>query len=58
MSTHLEQRIESQHIIIEKLFDLFAEYGYNYREARELLQDAVHWLDVQPVQPASSTDRL
>lgn len=58
MATDLEQRIESQHVIIRKLFDLFAEYEYNYKEARELLQDAVCWLDVQLVQPASSTERL
>lgn len=58
MATNDGQRVELDKTIIEKLLDSFAEYGYNYRQARQLLQDAVGWLDEQPVQKASSTERL
>lgn len=55
MVTNYGQRVESDRAIIRKLLDLFAEYGYNYRQARQLLQDAVGWLDEQPVQQISPT---
>ncbi len=58
MAPNYEQRVEFDKVIIRKLFDLFAEYGYNCGQARQLLRDAACWLDEQPVQQASSTERL